>query len=55
MRQILFVFFLLGFSSLDGRLPFASLAQSSSKVPRGLVAAWNFDETKGDQKETNAA
>ena len=54
MKQILFIFLLLGFSGLAGRLPFASLAQSSAKVPKGLVAAWNFDETKGDHAKDSS-
>lgn len=54
MKQILFVFLLLGFSSLAGQLSFAGSAQSAAKVPKGLVAAWNFDETKGDQAKDSS-
>ncbi|MGE0883097.1 MAG: LamG domain-containing protein [Blastocatellales bacterium] len=49
MKQILFGFLVLCVGGLTGQLLQTSAAQSSSQSPGGLVAAWNFDETKGEQ------
>lgn len=55
MKQTFFVFTLLcligliGLIGLFGPLPSVSIARQSVKITKGLVAAWNFDEMKGDQ------
>jgi hypothetical protein len=54
MKQILFGFLALCVGGLTGQWLQTSAAQSSSKSPGGLVATWNFDETKGDQAKDSS-
>lgn len=54
MKQFFFGFLVLCVGDLTGQWLQISTAQSSSKSPGGLVAAWNFDETKGDQAKDSS-